>query len=418
MEETKVLHKKKILAPKLRFKEFTKGWNKEKLSSITTKISDGLHSTPNYDESGDYHFVNGNNLINGKIVISESTKKVNESEYLKHKKELTDKTILISINGTIGSLAIYNNEKVILGKSACYINLDNKADKYYIYYTLQTPIIQNFLNSGLTGSTIKNLSLTTIKNCEFPFPFLPEQQKIAGFLSSVDEKIQLLTRKKQLLQQYKKGVMQQLFSCKLRFKDANGKTYPKWEEKKLSEVVDVIDPHPSHRAPDAVLNGIPFIGIGDISTSGVVDFSNVRLVGDEIYEEHRKRYKIELGDFAYGRVASIGKVVGLDLSINERYSFSPTMAIIKPKRVNSIYIRFYMQSDNFIQIVESKTTGSTRKSLGVQNLRLIPIKIPIDKEQKKIADFLSAIDVKIENLSKQIDQTQNFKKGLLQQMFV
>ncbi|MBL0113548.1 MAG: hypothetical protein IPP42_23050 [Saprospiraceae bacterium] len=109
-------------------------------------------------------------------------------------------------------------------------------------------------------------------------------------------------------------------------------------------MVDEVDPHPSHRAPDAVLNGIPFIGIGDISSKGVVDFTNVRLVSDYIYEEHKNRYKIAPGDFAYGRVASIGKIVELDLSINKPYSFSPTMAIIKPKTIDAGFVRFYMQS--------------------------------------------------------------------------
>ena len=212
--------------------------------------------------------------------------------------------------------------------------------------------------------------------------------------------------------------MQQLFSGQLRFKDQNGNDFPDWEEKVLGELVKVIDPHPSHRAPTAVEDGIPFIGIGDINSSGTVDFKNVRLVSDGIYEEHRKRYIIEAGDFAYGRVASIGKVAELTANVDKRYTYSPTLAIIKPFDVNSVFIKFYMNSEDFITIVNSKTSGSTRKSLGIQNLRIIDINFPCSEEQQQIATYLSSIDTKIESVNKKTTQTQTFKKGLLQQMFV
>src|SRR5690606_26661145 len=113
--------------------EFEKGWNEKYLVKLCFKISDGIHSTPNYDESGDYHFVNGNNLVDGTIIINESTKRVSKEEFLKHKRELGNNTILLSINGTIGNLSEYNNEKVVLGKSACYINInEEKVDKKFI----------------------------------------------------------------------------------------------------------------------------------------------------------------------------------------------------------------------------------------------------------------------------------------------
>lgn len=101
----------------------TLGWKTYKLKEISSKIGDGLHGTPTYDENGDYYFINGSNLVNGKIDINSNTKKVHLEEFEKYKKELTDRTILIGINGTIGNLALYNGEKCILGKSAAYIIL-------------------------------------------------------------------------------------------------------------------------------------------------------------------------------------------------------------------------------------------------------------------------------------------------------
>lgn len=114
-------------------------WKEVLLANITTKIGDGLHGTPLYDDKGEYHFINGNNLVNGKILIKGDTKKVNRIEFNKYAKPLNEKTLLLGINGTIGNVAFYRNEKCVLGKSACYINLDEEVYVKFIYYV--------FLNS-------------------------------------------------------------------------------------------------------------------------------------------------------------------------------------------------------------------------------------------------------------------------------
>lgn len=205
----------KLFSQELRFKddkgkEFPK-WTKKKLGEITTKISDGLHSTPIYDENGEYFFINGNNLIDGKIVINEKTKKVGRSEFLKHKKDLSDSTILLSINGTIGSLALYHGENVILGKSACYINVSKDVDKLFIYNSLQTSEIIELFTAALTGTTIKNLSLTAIKNCAINLPSKEEQIKISNFLSVIDEKMNRTQNQIQQTEKYKIGLLQNMF---------------------------------------------------------------------------------------------------------------------------------------------------------------------------------------------------------------
>ena len=111
-----------------------KDWDEKTLKEITTILGDGLHGTPKYTINGEYYFINGNNLDNGKVLLKENTKRVSVLEYEKHKKELNDRTILVSINGTLGNVAFYNNEKIILGKSACYFNLINSVDKNFIRY--------------------------------------------------------------------------------------------------------------------------------------------------------------------------------------------------------------------------------------------------------------------------------------------
>src|SRR5690554_1211153 len=113
------------------------GWKKVTLKELSTKIGDGLHGTPKYDEEGEYYFINGNNLINGNILIKSDTKRLNENEYLKIKKDLSDRTILVAINGTLGNIGFYKGEPIALGKSACYINLKKEVDKNYIRYVLE-----------------------------------------------------------------------------------------------------------------------------------------------------------------------------------------------------------------------------------------------------------------------------------------
>jgi type I restriction enzyme, S subunit len=134
-----------------------KDWIVTELESISTKIGDGIHATPRYVSSSEYHFINGNNLFNGKIIITDETKCVSKQEYLSLKLNLTDSTILMSINGTIGNLAFFNKENIVLGKSASYINLNKGIDKYYIYYILQHKSTKNYYESELTGTTIRNL---------------------------------------------------------------------------------------------------------------------------------------------------------------------------------------------------------------------------------------------------------------------
>lgn len=106
-------------------------WIEVSLGEISEKIGDGIHGTPTYNNSGNYYFINGSNLIDNSIKITETTKCVDHDEYLKHRKKLSNNTVLVSINGTIGNTALYNNENIILGKSACYINLKDNISKHF-----------------------------------------------------------------------------------------------------------------------------------------------------------------------------------------------------------------------------------------------------------------------------------------------
>ena len=167
-------------------------WKEVRLGEISSKIGDGLHGTPKYDDEGPYYFINGNNLNCGKIIIKDDTKRVGKDEFVKNQKELNEQTILVSINGTIGNVAKYNNELCILGKSTCYINVIKEVDKEFIYYVLTSANFKRNITNEATGTTIKNVSLKQMREYKFNIPCnISDQRRIASILSSLDRKIEL-----------------------------------------------------------------------------------------------------------------------------------------------------------------------------------------------------------------------------------
>lgn len=167
-------------------------WPKVRLEEITTVLGDGLHGTPEYDDHGEYFFINGNNLSDGRIVCNEKTRRVSEQEYQKHKKKLNDRTILVSINGTLGNVALYRGEKVVLGKSACYFNVHDNIDKQFVRFVIESDSFQSYISNLAAGSTIKNVSLRLMRDFSFQLPSLEMQKEISSILAVLVDRITLL----------------------------------------------------------------------------------------------------------------------------------------------------------------------------------------------------------------------------------
>ena len=165
--------------------EIPKGWEWIRLSSIVSILGDGIHGTPEYDDTGNIFFINGNNLNNGKIIIKADTKRLNRTEANKHRRALDKNTILVSINGTIGNIAFYNNENIILGKSACYFNILGNIDKDYIKLIIESDYFISYAKSVATGSTIKNVPLSGMRNFFVPLPPIKEQTRIVSKISDL-----------------------------------------------------------------------------------------------------------------------------------------------------------------------------------------------------------------------------------------
>jgi type I restriction enzyme S subunit len=421
---TVTLHneKKKILVPQLRFQEFDGEFEQINFGKLYS-----FHTTNSLSRDK-LNFENGNvyNIHYGDIhtkfethfyLRNENVPLINEDVDLsKIKKESYCK------NGDI-IIADASEDYADIGKSIELIDIDNvkllaglhtflarptteKTAIGFTSYLLKSWKLRKQIMTIAQGTKVLSLSTTRVSNLKLNLPTLPEQQKIASFLSSVDEKIQQLTRKVSLLEHYKKGVMQQLFSGKLRFKDENGKDYPDWEEKKLGEVFSFkqgVQCGVEDQFLEKTENLERFIRIIDLtSNTEVPRYINILDKNNILYEDDlfMVRYGVP-GLVGYGYTGIIAnnlfRLIPKNIMHNKFY----------------YYVLTYLNKD-----IMNLSSSTTMPALNFGSLGILKIPSIDIKEQQKIANFLSSIDSKIEMVNEQLAQTQTFKKGLLQQLFV
>ncbi|EPW7384697.1 restriction endonuclease subunit S [Vibrio cholerae] len=377
------------------------GWEAHHLEELSTKISDGIHTTPKYADSSSVYFVNGNNLKNGQIVIQESTKFVDEIDAEKHRKELSDRTILMSINGTIGNLAYYRGENVVLGKSACFINVKKNVDVDFIYNVLNSEKTQAFYISELTGSTIKNLSLKTIKLTKVNLPPLPEQQKIAKILATWDKTIATTEKLIATSQQQKKALMQQLLTGKKRLVNPeSGKVFEgDWEEVKLNKCVKFLNGQrkPIKQEDRANIQGkYPYYG-----ATGIIDYVNDYIFDDEII------LLGEDGENILSRVLPHVFVVKGKVWVNNHAHVLKANA-----NMDTNFLCMYLESLDY----KRYNSGSAQPKINKAVCEKIPVMVPVLAEQQKIATILTAADREIELLQAKLAHLREEKKALMQQL--
>ncbi|ENL3531276.1 restriction endonuclease subunit S [Vibrio cholerae] len=190
-----------------------------------------------------------------------------------------------------------------------------------------------------------------------------------------------------------------------------------WVRIPLDELVDVIDPHPSHRAPDAVVQGIPFIGIGDIREDGSLIEGKGRIVSEKIFDEHIQRYQISDRTIGFGRVATIGKVISFQ-NPTTKFVVSPTMAVLEPKPgTNRDFILHALRSEDIQEQIDKLLTGSTRSSLGIELLRKLTILHPATAVAQKISKVLNSVSNQIDATQALIDKYTAIKQGMMADLF-
>ena len=382
--------------PTLRFPEFTGEWEKKKLGEVSFKITDGTHDTPKPTNEG-IPFLTAIHIKDG-FVDYENCYYLPKSEHdLIYKRCNPEKGDLLIVNIGAGTAACALNtvEYEFSLKNVALV----KPNKEIIYPNFLEQIQRK--NSAkifiqlTSGGAQPFLSLNEIGKIKIMLPTLPEQTKIANFLTAVDDKLTQLKKKKSLLEQYKKGVMQKLFSQELRFKDENGKDFAEWEEVNLGKCLDYEQPtnylvssteyNDKFKTP-VVTAGKTFILGYTNETAGIFDKNLPVIIFDDFTTA------TQFVNFPFKAKSS-------------------AMKILKPKAGNNI--KFIYEA---LQMINYEIGGHGRHWISV--FAEMNIFIPTLPEQTKIANFISAIDDKINHCGVQIEKMEGWKKGLLQQMFV
>ena len=413
--------------PALRFPEFEGEWEVCKLGEIMNfKVTNSFsRENLNYEKGdvknihyGDIHtkFQTLFDITNESVpFVNEeiSIGRISEDFYCKEGDVIfADASEDINDVGKSIEIKNLNGEKLLSGLHTLLARpIENKFMIGFNGYLFKSNNVRVQIQKESQGSKVLSINVGRISRVNLSFPSIPEQTKIATFLTAVDEKLQALKQKKTLLEHYKKGVMQKIFSQELRFKDDVENDYPDWEEKKLGEVLvknSKKNKNQEFKLVQSVSNKRGFVNQDEYFEDRIIASKNLS-----------NYYVIQKGDFAYN--PSRIDVGSLAYKFDDKPSvISPLYISFKANKdcLNDAFLLEWFSTQQFTRQMNSSFEGSVRNTLSYESLRKIKMSFPCQEEQTKISNFLSAIDEKINHSQEQIVNTEVWKKGLLQQMFV
>lgn len=406
-----------MAAPKLRFKEFDGDWTSKQLGKIIGISSASRVFKEQWQDSGVPFFRTSD-------VVSIFKNKENEKAYISLElfEELAKKSgkikqgdLLVTGGGSIGIPYLVPNDQPLYFKDAdlLWMKSSGIVEGSFLYNFFISPKFREYLKSISHTGTISHFTIEQAKATPFGFPSKEEQTKIASFLSTVDEKISQLTQKHALLSQYKQGMMQKLFSQQIRFKADDGSEFGEWEDKIIGEIANIKRGASPRPITDAKWfdeeSKVGWVRISDVSKSKKILVETEQYLSNEGIQKSRF---IPKGNIIMSICATIGKPIytGFDVCIHDGF------VVFSELKAWHEYTYYYLEyiEKNWYQYGQPGTQVNLNSDI-VSN-EIFPF--PCLEEQTKIANFLSAIDQKIEVVAQQIEQAKTWKKGLLQQMFV
>lgn len=407
--------------PALRFPEFSGEWEKNTLNSISTWASGG---TPPKDNplywNGNIPWISASSMRG--IEYSDSEIKITNEGLLNGSKLAVKGSLLILVRGSM----LFNKipigialKDVAFNQDVKSINIDSGHNTIFVLYWFISN--ENLVLNMVTGTGIGagKLDLADLKSLPISLPSLPEQTKIATFLTAVDERLNQLKQKKTLLEQYKNGVMQQIFNQEIRFKDDDGNEFPEWEVKKLGEIGEF--KNGINKSSEDFGFGFPFINLMDVFGKSTI--SNLKLDLVNANEKELKLYELKKGDVLFIRSSVKKSGVGETSLVLEDLTNTVFSGFLIRFRDTLIELdlnfkKYCFAAKKFRENLISLSTTSANTNINQESLNELEISLPSIAEQTKIANFLTAIDEKINTCSNQITKTEQYKKGLLQQLFV
>lgn len=403
-----------MATPKLRFKEFDESWSQVILDDLAEvergKFSVRPRNDPRYF-GGKMPFVQTGDVTGSDVYLKGFSQTLNEHG-IKVSKVFPENTILITIAANIGDTTI-TQYPVACPDSVVAIQ-PKKELTNTIFLKNIIDLQKDFLDSQATQNAQKNINLQVLKPLELIVPKLEEQTKIASFLSAVDEKVSQLNQKHELLSQYKQGMMQKLFSQQIRFKTDDGSEFGVWQERLLNQIASKQMKKNKDNALYEVLT--------NSATQGIIKQSDY-FEREIVTESNLNGYFIvDLDDFVYNPRISVHAPVG-PIKRNKQCLgvMSPLYTVFTINEGNLLFIEYFFESNfwhDYIKGVANSGARHDRMNITNKDFFDMPVLYPCLEEQTKIANFLSAIDQKIKVVAKQIEQAKQWKKGLLQQMFV
>lgn len=280
----------------------------------------------------------------------------------------------------------------------------------YLKCILSSERFFNHVAQGYKGSKMPRGDKHQIMDFRIQCPCLEEQQKIASFFSTLDQKIELNERKLEALEKLKKGLLQKIFKQELKFNHSN----QSWANVCLIDIADVRDG--THDSPSYVPSGFPLVTSKNLLKNGEIDIESTNKISVSDYDNINKRSKVDVGDILFGMIGTIGRPV----LVKESGFAIKNVALIKSKAdaVNNVFLYYLFRSDIiFKQLCENKT-GGNQKFVSLKIIRNLLIPLPDKDEQNHIADFLSKFDKKLAIEKQRQKLLLDLKKGLMQQMFV
>ena len=380
------------MVPKLRFKEFCGKWEEKTIGDIL-KIKHGKDQKGIEVENGKYPI-----LGTGGVIGRTNTPICTWSCVLIGRKGTIDKPQYMDIPfWTVDTLFYSKSEK----------NNDPKYE-FYLFQTI------NWMKYN-EASGVPSLSAKTIQSIKVKVPSLPEQTKIADFLSTVDDKIQNQQDKITHLENIKKGFMQKIFSRKIRFKDDGGDEFPEWEEKKLGDVIDLVIDNRGKTPPISKV-GYPLIEINAVGNYKIKYELIEKYVDEEIFQTWFRKY-LKRGDILFSTVGNTALCSYYDEK--EKCCIAQNIVGLRFNSLcNSRFMFYLLTETKNNRYIKSIQMQAIQPSIKVTQFIKLYFYIPCLKEQQKIADFLSSFDEKISTERETLEHLKELKKGLLQQMFV
>lgn len=408
--------------PKLRFPGFSGAWEEMRLGDIVSLQSGFAFSSDHFGDAGRKLMTPKNFTAFGTpLFTDENTKRTVEeaaSRFLCGEGSLlmllTDLTPSCELLGKT-VLLTSKDEEVWLNQRIVKIQNDpQKLDRQFTHGFFQTSAFHKRIVETASGSTVRHSSNRIIADTSLMIPTLPEQQKIADFLGAVDARVGLLRRRRDALKAYKKAMMQRLFARALRFTKPDGSPFPDWQEKRLGEIATFSKGRGVSKADIAENGGTPCIRYAELYT--IYD-EIIHSVAHATNEPEGSLLLSKKGDViipASGEAAleiAAAACVALD-----GIALGGDLNVIR-SALNGAFLARYLRHFKRLDIAKV-AQGNSVVHLYAAQLKVLKIEIPHPEEQQKIADFLTALDTKIDAVAAQIAAMQRFKQGLLQQMFV